>query len=266
MAQPRFDPQAALQFIRDRLSQRGLGEAENPSADGAGPAPLRQPPGTARGPMSDLSFLSRPARAAAEAAGEGAAPRPGCRQRLAEALGTGEQAAQSEPRDSPRMEAVGSVDELNSVIGVALAHGLCPRLAAELPVVQRELIQLASNLAFAEEEGRTYNVRPVEPGQVARLEALTDELGREVGTLNNFILPGGTPGAAQLHVARAVSMRAGRAAVTLSRGQKLGDHVIPYLCQLTHALFAMARYENRYRNVAETVVGGTADPPPGRCC
>src|SRR5947199_8757519 len=105
------------------------------------------------------------------------------------------------------MEAVGSVDELSSVIGLALAHGLCPRLTAELPVIQRELIQLASNLAFSEEEGRRYHVHPIRAAQVARLEALTDELGKEVGQLESFILPGGTPGAAQLHVARTVSMR-----------------------------------------------------------
>jgi cob(I)alamin adenosyltransferase len=172
-------------------------------------------------------------------------------------------------KDSGRLEAVGCVDELNSAIGVALAHGLCQRLTAELPLIQRELIQLAANLAFPEEEGRQYNVQPVQARQVVRLEDLADELGQEVRPLGNFILPGGAPGAAYLHLARAVSLRVQRAVAFLSRQEAVGNLVLPYLCRLSQALFVMARYENHCRNVPETVVErstGRGESRPGRCC
>jgi cob(I)alamin adenosyltransferase len=176
---------------------------------------------------------------------------------------------QPEPKDSQRMEAVGGVDELNSIIGLALSQGVTPRVMAELPVIQRELIQLASNLAFSAEEGQQAGVQMVQARQVARLEDLTDELNRELGPLGSFILPGGAPGAAQLHVARAVTRRVERDVIRLSRQEAVGNLVLPYLCRLSHALFAMARYENRSRNVPDTIVERSADQAkdrPGRCC
>src|SRR5262249_8566507 len=93
---------------------------------------------------------------------------------------------QQGPIDSLRMEAVGRVAELTPWIGGALAQGLCPRLMAELPVVQRELIQLAANLAFSEEEAHHLHVQKVQARQVARLEDVTDELNQEVEPLDNF--------------------------------------------------------------------------------
>jgi cob(I)alamin adenosyltransferase len=78
-----------------------------------------------------------------------------------------------------------------------------------------------------------------------------DELSAELGPLENFILPGGSPGAADLHAARAVCRRAERLAVALSRSEPIGARVIPYLNRLSDALFVMARYENLKRGVAD---------------
>ena len=78
-----------------------------------------------------------------------------------------------------------------------------------------------------------------------------DELTGALGPLENFILPGGSPGAAQLHVARTVCRRAEREVVALSRQEPVGKFVIPYLNRLSDALFVMARYENSQRGVAE---------------
>ena len=78
-----------------------------------------------------------------------------------------------------------------------------------------------------------------------------DELTAVTGSLDNFILPGGTLGAAQLHVARTVCRRAERLVVSLSREEEVGDYVIPYLNRLSDALFVMARYENKQRGVPE---------------
>ncbi len=155
------------------------------------------------------------------------------------------------PKESLRVEAYGTVDELNAVIGVALAHGLTPRLTAALTAVQNELFHLGSDLCFPEEDKTQYQIPQIEPRHVAKLEQLMDELSAELGPLENFILPGGMVGAANLHVARTVCRRAERVVVALSRQEAVGAHVIPYLNRLSDALFVMSRYENQQHGRAE---------------
>ena len=155
------------------------------------------------------------------------------------------------PKDSPRVRAYGTVDELNSTIGVALALGLSARLTTELATIQNELFDLGSDLCWPEDDERRGMVPTVQPRHVERLERLIDELNAVVGPLTNFLLPGGSPGAAQLHVARTVCRRAEREAITLGHEEPVGELVIPYLNRLSDALFVMARYENHERGVAE---------------
>ena len=154
-------------------------------------------------------------------------------------------------KDSPRVRAYGTVDELNSAIGVALALDLSERLAAVLGPIQNELFDLGSDLCWPEDDERRERIPTVQPKHVKRLETLIDELNAVVGPLTNFILPGGSPGAAQLHVARTVCRRAEREAITLSHEEPIGELVLPYLNRLSDALFVMARYENHERGVAE---------------
>ncbi len=111
------------------------------------------------------------------------------------------------PKDSARVAAYGTVDELNSAIGVALAHGLSPRLRETLPAIQNELFHLGSDLAFREEDKQAYQLPQIEDRHIQALEELIDELNEVVGPLTNFILPGGSPGAAQLHVARTIQQQ-----------------------------------------------------------
>ena len=80
-----------------------------------------------------------------------------------------------------------------------------------------------------------------------------DELSADLGALDNFILPGGTPGAAQLHVARTVCRRAERLCVTLAREEPVGPFVVRYLNRLSDALFVMARYENRQQGIPDVL-------------
>jgi cob(I)alamin adenosyltransferase len=164
---------------------------------------------------------------------------------------TGLGSKQRVPKDALRVAAYGSVDELNSQIGVAVAAGLAPRLRETLPVIQNELFHLGSDLAFTEEDKQTYNIPQIEARHVQALEALIDELNELVGPLENFILPGGSLGAALLHVARTVCRRAERETVTLAHGEAVGAQVIPYLNRLSDLLFVMARYENQQRGVPE---------------
>ncbi|MBA2756097.1 MAG: cob(I)yrinic acid a,c-diamide adenosyltransferase [Chloroflexi bacterium] len=154
-------------------------------------------------------------------------------------------------KDSPRVRAYGTVDELNSNLGVALALGLTERLTHELVAIQNELFDLGSDLCWPGDDERRGRIPTVQPANVERLERLIDELNGEVGPLTNFLLPGGSPGAAQLHVARTVCRRAERETITLNHEESIGDLVLPYLNRLSDALFVMARYENHERGVAE---------------
>lgn len=164
---------------------------------------------------------------------------------------TGLGGGQRVPKDSRRVETYGTIDELNSQIGLALSLGLCERLAAELPRIQNELFDLGSDLATPAASQARHPVPTVEARHIARLEALIDELNDVVGPLANFLLPGGSPGAAALHVARTVCRRAERQATTLVRDEPIGPSVLPYLNRLSDALFVMARYENHEQGVAE---------------
>ena len=155
------------------------------------------------------------------------------------------------PKDSLRVIAYGTVDELNSVLGVALAVGLTPRLSQALPLIQNELFHLGSDLCFPEEDKQTYQIPQIEARHVQALETLMDELSEVIGPLENFILPGGSIGAAHLHVARTVCRRAEREVIALRRAEPVGLYVIPYLNRLSDALFVMARYENQQRGVPE---------------
>src|SRR5262245_25111637 len=155
------------------------------------------------------------------------------------------------PKDSRRVATYGTVDELNSQIGVALATGLCERLTAELPHIQNELFDLGADLATPADSQARHPVPTVEPRHIEQLERLIDELNEVVGPLANFLLPGGSPGAAQLHVARTICRRAEREATALAREEAIGPTVLPYLNRLSDALFVMARYENHERGVAE---------------
>lgn len=154
-------------------------------------------------------------------------------------------------KDSLRVECYGTVDELNSLIGVAVAGGLDPELVSALEAVQNELFHLGSDLCVPEEDKETLAVPVIEARHVEALEELIDRLSAELGPLENFILPGGSPGAARLHAARTVCRRAERLAVALSREEKLGEQVLAYLNRLSDALFTMARFENRRKGVPD---------------
>ncbi len=162
-------------------------------------------------------------------------------------LGAGTEVA----KDSLRVRAYGTVDELNSCIGKAIAVRLCERLSAELTAIQNQLFDLGGDLATPESENPEFDVPRIGTGHVNKLEVLIDELTEVVGPLENFILPGGSPGAAALHVARTVCRRAERRVVSLAREENVGADKVSYLNRLSDALFVMARFENREAGVEE---------------
>ena len=166
---------------------------------------------------------------------------------------TGLGGGQRVPKDSPRIEAYGTVDELNSSIGAAVALGLVPELTEKLRSIQNELFHLGSDLCILEEDKARLPVPRIEERHVTALESTMDALTESLAPLENFVLPGGTPGAAALHVARTVCRRAERRVIELSRTEGVGPHTVVYLNRLSDALFVMARYENARRGVTDVL-------------
>jgi cob(I)alamin adenosyltransferase len=164
---------------------------------------------------------------------------------------TGLGGGQRVPKDSARIAAYGTIDELSSQIGVAIAAGLDGRLVAALEAIQNELFNAGSDLCILEADKARMPVPVVEERHVLALERLMDELSEELPPLDNFILPGGAPGAAGLHVARTVCRRAERLLVALARDESMGPFILVYLNRLSDALFVMARYENRQKGIPD---------------
>lgn len=154
-------------------------------------------------------------------------------------------------KDSLRVAAYGTVDELNAAIGMALAAEVAEELVEPLRHIQNELFHLGSDVSFLEEDKETYDVPQIAARHVQRLEELIDLYLAEVGPLQNFILPGGSKAAAHLHLARTICRRAERKVISLAREEGVGGYVIPYLNRLSDLLFVMARLENLRRGVAE---------------
>jgi len=149
------------------------------------------------------------------------------------------------PKHAPRMQAVGDVDEANSAIGLAiLAIGVAQE-ARWLTVIQNDLFDLGADLATPVPEGadEPWALRIVE-SQVKRLEAEIDLMNAELKPLDSFILPGGSPAAAAVHLARAVTRRAERSATAAAAEVALNPQALAYLNRLSDLLFVMARRLN----------------------
>jgi cob(I)alamin adenosyltransferase len=152
-------------------------------------------------------------------------------------------------KDSPRVDAYGTVDELNAVIGMVRAWNeeagsssrMAVRLDKELQWVQNKLFDLGGLLATA--PGQTFKNMPcVRAEDVKRLEKLMDACQKELAPLKEFVLPGGGQIASLLHHARTVCRRAERDCVRLARKEPVDDMLIVYLNRLSDALFVLARW------------------------
>jgi cob(I)alamin adenosyltransferase len=171
---------------------------------------------------------------------------------------TGLSSGETVAKNSVRVNAFGTVDELNSQIGLAIASDLDPLLTESLSLIQNDLFHLGSDLSYVSQPEQVRPIPQIEARHVSRLENLIDDLNEQVGPLENFILPGGAHGAAQLHVARSICRRAERDVITLAGQELVGTYVIAYLNRLSDALFVMARYENHSKKVAEPLWDSSA--------
>jgi cob(I)alamin adenosyltransferase len=143
----------------------------------------------------------------------------------------------------PRIEAYGTVDELNAQLGVALnADGLPPEQAVWLARVQNDLFDVGADVSVPENPEATRERLRVAPEQTTWLEERCDEVNATLAPLKSFVLPGGTPAAAQLHVCRTVCRRAERLAIAC--GDEVNAEVVRYLNRLSDLLFILARAAN----------------------
>ena len=150
------------------------------------------------------------------------------------------------PKSHPRVDAYGTVDELNSFVGLAVEAVAEETVRQGLEAIQHDLFALGAILATAPADGsRPEPWTPDVPvGRIVEMEAWIDDATGELEELKDFILPGGTRGAALLHVCRTVCRRAERAVVGLAESERVEDGVVPYLNRLSDLFFVWARLEN----------------------
>ncbi len=152
-----------------------------------------------------------------------------------------------------RVEAYGDVDELNACLGLAVAALSDPQIVDRIRTIQRDLFAIGARLATPGAD--TGEARPVLPPlPVERVQAMEDWIDRameEAPPLKSFIVPGGTKGAAALHVARAICRRTERAVVRLGESEGIDAGVLEYLNRLSDLLFALARLENHRGGIGD---------------
>ena len=173
---------------------------------------------------------------------------------------TGLAGGQRVPKDGARIEAYGTVDELNSFLGVARATvtemaGMEPRLAILAAImlrVQHELFNLGSILATLPQDVHPKQAR-VTDAEVTQFEREMDRMNEDLPPLRSFVLPGGSRLNAELHVARTVCRRAERACVALGRVESIPPEAVKYLNRLSDALFVWSRWASHVTHTPETL-------------
>jgi cob(I)alamin adenosyltransferase len=156
-------------------------------------------------------------------------------------------------KDHPRVEAYGDIDELNAAIGMARSVEMMPRIDEVLAPLQRDLFAIGALLATPDREKMAEQLAKarIDDERIGQLERAIDEGEAELEPLRAFILPGGTPNAAALHVARTVCRRAERRVVALMRDTELPQLVCIYLNRLSDLLFVLARVANARAGAGE---------------
>jgi len=150
------------------------------------------------------------------------------------------------PKDHLRLEAYGTVDELNSCLGVCINSAASDGVKSLLLELQNRLFDAGSDLATPLDYNRiSYTVPRISEVHVAMVETAIDRFDGELPELKSFILPGGSEAAARLHVARSVCRRGERAIVALRNTSEINPNLIIFMNRISDLLFVLARYENK---------------------
>ena len=152
---------------------------------------------------------------------------------------------------SARVSSYGDVDELNSVLGLIAAHEIDAGVRTQLERIQGELFTLGAELASTPEKAVNTGVDLLDERDIQRFETEIDALERDLPPLKSFVLPGGDPQAARLHLARTTCRRAERGVVALAAREAVRPEILRYLNRLSDLLFVMARHANFRAKVAD---------------
>ncbi|MEX2435158.1 MAG: cob(I)yrinic acid a,c-diamide adenosyltransferase [Balneolaceae bacterium] len=153
-------------------------------------------------------------------------------------------------KNSQRINTYGTVDELNSVLGLILTYPLSSRGVELLHEIQHQLFVLGADLATP--QTKKVKIERIGKDEIQKLEDWIDELQENLPPLTSFILPGGIPAGATLHLARTICRRAERETVSLKKAETVSDEAIIYLNRLSDLLFVLARFENHEAGEKET--------------
>lgn len=155
-------------------------------------------------------------------------------------------------KNSARLEAYGTIDELSSTLGLAAAQPGCPaEISGQIRMIQNELFNIGSYLATATVAGETPRCTSVTPEKMTQLEGWIDTLDEQSPKINAFVLPGGCQASAAMHTARVVCRRAERRILDLADTEYVDPAVTGYINRLSDYLFIAARYENFINGVDE---------------
>ncbi len=150
------------------------------------------------------------------------------------------------PKSDPRLEAYGSVDELNAVLGIVISFGEKGSLAESISRIQSDLFLIGAELS-----SKGAKTKQIPPKRVSEVEAEIDGMEADLPPLHHFIVPGGSKTASLLHLARTVCRRAERAIVALSQKEKVNPDIIVYMNRVGDLLFVLGRYENYRKKLPE---------------
>ena len=158
------------------------------------------------------------------------------------------------PKNSQRIEAYGTIDELNSFIGQAVTEVKSEEVKELLISIQSQLFTAGSDLATPRsEKNDKYNIPRVPIEFYENAEIQIDKFEAELEPLKNFILPGGSKAAALLNICRTTCRRAERRVVALKSTEEIGDNIIIFLNRLSDLFFVLARYENMISGIPDTI-------------
>lgn len=155
-------------------------------------------------------------------------------------------------KDDLRIEAYGTIDELNGLLGLAVAKIVNKRIKKDIVLIQNELFNLGADLATPLDNNKIkISIPRISEIDIERIENLIDSYQKELPELRVFILPGGLESSSVLHLSRTVCRRAERRIVELSKSESIGDSVLKYINRLSDLLFVLARFENYSNNHPE---------------
>jgi cob(I)alamin adenosyltransferase len=153
-----------------------------------------------------------------------------------------------------RIEAYGSIDEMNAVLGICKSFTTNSELNKNLEIIQNQLFIIGSELATPEVSLMSkFGLDKIDKVSIQYLEDLIDKLTLELPELKNFILPGGSKGAAYFHFARTVCRRAERAVIRLKKYVEIRNEIVIYLNRLSDLFFVISRYENKVNNIPDVI-------------